>query len=49
MYLVEETTQSLLGVYLQDEKAGHADKWDSLTGKNIVEWHLKGIFDACVV
>ena len=49
MDLVEKITQSLLGVYLQGEKAGYAGKGDSLPGKNIVEWHLKGVFGACVV
>jgi hypothetical protein len=48
MYLVEETTQSLLNAYLWGEKAGYADKGDSLPGKNIVEWHLKGVFGACL-
>lgn len=48
MDLVEETTQSLLNAYLQGEKAGYADKGGSLSGKNIVEWHLKGVFSACL-
>jgi len=49
MDLVEKTAQNLLFAYLQGEKAGYTDHGDSLPGKSIVEWHLKGVFDACVV
>jgi hypothetical protein len=49
MDLVEKITQSLLNAFLQGEKAGYADKGGSLPEKSIVEWHLKGVFGACVV
>ena len=49
MDLVEKTARSLHNAYLQGEKAGYADKGDSLPEKSVVEWHLKGVFGACVV
>jgi hypothetical protein len=49
MALREKTVQNLPFACLQGEKMMYADKGDSLPEKNIVEWHLKGVFGTCMV